>query len=185
MSGRHRIGIRFIVASMLVGLGLVAPTFVRAATTVNLDQWASTDKAWQNGNLNGNNSRYPEGGIVPFRLALEGLKAGAHSIRINYDFTAGGHKAYDFLATWNVTHAKGKICSGAGGAISSMCPDLPSSDSAGFPSDGYKANGLSVKGAESYSGSPRRLTIWGGAITSISGPTHDGSPNGNSTAEFV
>ena len=28
--------------------------------------------AWQNGNLNGNNTRYPEGGIVPFRLAIEG-----------------------------------------------------------------------------------------------------------------
>ncbi|HXS70501.1 MAG TPA: hypothetical protein VN839_02880, partial [Patescibacteria group bacterium] len=116
MSGRHRIGMRFIVASMLVGLGLVAPTFVRAATTVNLDQWASTDKAWQNGNLNGNNSRYPEGGIVPFRLAMEGLKAGSHSIHIDYDFTAGGHKAYDFLATWNVTNAAGKACTPSGGA---------------------------------------------------------------------
>ena len=78
---------------------------VRAGVGVNLDQWASSDLAWQNGNLNGNNSRYPEGGIVPFRLAVEGLKAGAHSIHINYDFTAGGHKAYDFLATWNVTNA--------------------------------------------------------------------------------
>ena len=95
---------------------------VRAAVGVNLDQWASSDRAWQNGNLNGNNSRYPEGGIVPFRLAVEGLKAGAHSIHINYDFTAGGHKAYDFLATWNVTNAAGKICAASGGAISSMCP---------------------------------------------------------------
>ena len=76
-------------------------TDVRAAGEVNLDQWASRDRAWQNGNLNGNNSRYPEGGIVPFRLAVEGLKAGDTSIHINYDFTAGGHKAYDFLATWN------------------------------------------------------------------------------------
>ena len=76
---------------------------------MDLDQWASSDLAWQNGNLNGNNSRYPEGGIVPFRVAIEGLKAGNHKIHINYDFTAGGHKAYDFLATWNVTNASGKI----------------------------------------------------------------------------
>ena len=74
---------------------------VAAAASVNLDQWATLDDAWQNGNLNGNNTRYPEGGIVPFRIAVEGLKAGAHSIRIQYDFTAGGHKAYDFLATYN------------------------------------------------------------------------------------
>ena len=52
----------------------------------------------------------PKVGSCPFRLALEGLKPGAHSIHINYDFTAGGHKAYDFLATWNVTNAKGKVC---------------------------------------------------------------------------
>ncbi|HEY8201089.1 MAG TPA: hypothetical protein VII47_07025, partial [Actinomycetota bacterium] len=153
--------------------------------SVNLDQWASSDKAWQNGNLNGNNSRYPEGGVVPFRLAMEGLKLGTHTIHINYDFTAGGHKAYDFLATWDITNAKGKVCIPSGGAISSMCPSLPSPTSRAFPSDGFKANGLSVKGAEAYSGASRRLTIWGGTITSIAGPTHSGSVNGNSTADFL
>jgi hypothetical protein len=157
---------------------------VRAAgTTVNLDQWASSDRAWQNGNLNGNNSRYPEGGIVPFRVAFENLRPGNHSIHINYDFTAGGHKAYDFLATWNVTNAAGKICAGSGGAISSMCP-LSGASSFAFPSDGYRANGLTVSGAQAYSGSPRRLTIWGGTITSIQGPVHAGSVSGNSTADF-
>ena len=160
-------------------------TSVLAGTTVDLDQWASTDRAWQNGNLNGNNSRYPEGGIVPFRLALEGLAKGDHSIHINYDFTAGGHKAYDLLATWNVTNASGKICIPSGGAISSMCPGLPAASSAAFPSDGFKANGLTVRGAEAYSGAPRRLTIWGGTILSIAGPVHAGSVNGNSTADFL
>ena len=105
-----------IVATIGLILGLGLPATVLAAVTVDLDQWASSDAAWQNGNLNGNNSRYPEGGIVPFRLALEGLKPGAHSIHINYDFTAGGHKAYDFLATWSVTNAKGKVCIPSGGA---------------------------------------------------------------------
>jgi hypothetical protein len=157
----------------------------RAAVTVDLDQWATKDAAWQNGNLNGNNSRYPEGGIVPFRVAFEGLATGNHTIHINYDFTAGGHKAYDFLATWNATNAKGKACAKSGGAISKMCPNLPDSSSIAFPSDGYKANGLKVSGAQTYSGVSRRLTIWGGTITSISGPTHSGSPNGNSTADFL
>ncbi len=177
------IGIVAVATTLLVVAWGVGP--VRAAAGVNLDQWASTDRAWQNGNLNGNNSRYPEGGIVPFRLAVEGLTTGLHSIHINYDFTAGGHKAYDFLATWDVTNAKGKICGGAGGGISSMCPKLPAASSAAFPSDAYKANGLSVKGAELYSASPRRLTIWGGTIVSISGPVHAGSPDGNSTADFL
>jgi hypothetical protein len=183
--GRRRKRARLVVAPLLVALGLAAPSTVSAAVTVDLDQWASTDLFWQNGNLNGNNSRYPEGGIVPFRVAFEGLKAGDHTIHINYDFTAGGHKAYDFLATWNVTNASGKQCAKSGGAISSMCPSLPASSSAAFPSDPFVANGLSVAGAEKYSGAPRRLTIWGGTITSISRPVHAGSVNGNSTADIT
>ena len=110
------------IAFVAVAAGLatsVSP--VRAGVGVNLDQWASLDKAWQNGNLNGNNSRYPEGGIVPFRVAFEGLKAGNHSIHINYDFTAGGHKAYDFLATRNTTNANGEICTPSVSAFGSIC----------------------------------------------------------------
>jgi len=157
---------------------------VRAAASVNLDQWANLDRAWQNGNLNGNNTRMPEGGIVPFRLAVEGLSAGAHTIRIQYDFTAGGHKAYDFLATYNGWTSP-PICDPSGGGISSMCPSMPTSSSAAFPSDGFVTDGLSVRGAEAYSGVPRRLTIWGGTIASISGPSHAGPTSGNSTAEFT
>jgi hypothetical protein len=157
---------------------------VRAAGSVNLDQWATLDHAWQNGNLNGNNTRYPEGGIVPFRLAVEGLTKGSHTIRIQYDFTAGGHKAYDFLARYNgwVTPP---TCGASGGGISSMCPSMPTPQFAAFPSDGFKTDGLTVRGAEAYSGVRRLLTIWGGSITSISGPSHVGSTGGNSTAEFT
>ncbi len=181
----HRGTVRVGTLVAVIAIQALAPMSVQAGTTVDLDQWASSDKAWQNGNLNGNNSRYPEGGIVPFRLALEGLKAGEHRIHINYDVTAGGHKAYDFLATWNVTNAKGAICDKGGGARSSMCPSLPSSSSFAFPSDGTKLNGLSIKGAEAYSGAPRRLTIWGGTILAIGAVQHDGSPNGNSTGDMV
>jgi hypothetical protein len=157
---------------------------VRAAASVNLDQWATIAPAWQNGNLNGNNTRYPEGGIVPFRLAVEGLKAGSHSIRIQYDFTAGGHKAYDFLALYT-GWVSPSSCGAGGGGVSSMCPSLPGSHSTAFPSDGFSTDGLTVRGAEDYSGVSRRLTIWGGSITSITGPVHAGSTSGNSTAEFV
>lgn len=176
------------VACAVAAGGLLATLAVGpavAATTVNLDQWASTDRAWQNGNLNGNNSRYPEGGIVPFRLAMEGLTVGVHSIHINYDVTAGGHKAYDFLATWDVTNAGGSICASSGGGISSMCPNMPASSSAAFPVDPFVMDGLSVHGAQSYSASPRRLTIWGGTILSISAPVHNGPTSGNSSGDMV
>jgi hypothetical protein len=62
---------------------------------------------------------------------------------------------------------------------------MPTPSSAAFPSDGFATDNLTVRGAEWYSGVSRRLTIWGGAITSISGPAHAGSTAGNSTAEFV
>jgi hypothetical protein len=76
------------------------------------------------------------------------------------------------------------ICSPTGGGISSMCPGLPASSSRAFPSDPYVANGLSVNGAEVYSAASRRLTIWGGTITSITGPVHSGSVNASSSADF-
>jgi hypothetical protein len=185
--GRRRDRILRVAAGIgLIGLlGSVGVGTAVAATTVNLDQWASTDLAWQNGNLNGNNSRYPEGGIVPFRLAMEGMSVGIHTIHINYDVTAGGHKAYDFLATWNVTNAIGKACATSGGGISSMCPSLPASSSMAFPSDPYVMDGLSIHGAQVYSGAPRRLTIWGGTLLSISAPTHSGPISGNSSGDMV
>jgi hypothetical protein len=155
-----------------------------AGTGVNLDQWATLDVAWQNGNLNGNNSSYPEGGVVPFRLAIEGLAPGSHTLHINYDFTAGGHKAYDFLASWNAWRSP-NLCGIGGGGRSSMCPGLPGSSSHAFPADPFVANGLSVTGAEVWAGVSRRLTIWGGTITGITAPAHGGSVNANSTADYL
>jgi len=66
-----------------------------------------------------------------------------------------------------------------------MCPSMPAPNSGAFPSDGFTTDSLSVHEAEAYSGVARRLTIWGGTISSITGPVHAGSPAGNSTAEFV
>lgn len=183
--GRRHTAVGLPAAVLLILLALGGPSTAVAAATVNLDQWASTDRAWQNGNLNGNNSKYPEGGIVPFRLAMEGLTRGEHSIHINYDVTAGGHKAYDFLATWNVTNAAGNGCAASGGAISSMCPSLPTSSSMAFPDDPFVMDGLSVHGAQVYSAAPRRLTIWGGTLLSISKVTHSGPVGGNSTGDML
>ena len=75
-----------------------------SAVSVNLDQYANDPgQGWQNGDLNGNNSAYHEGSVVPFRYLITGISAGQHQVDIQYDFTAGGHEAYDFLATYNAT----------------------------------------------------------------------------------
>src|SRR4029079_4777737 len=127
---RKRVAVSVGILAVAVVLLLFVwgvPGVRAAAKGVNLDQWASKDIAWQNGNLNGNNSRYPEGGIVPFRLAMEGMSGGSPHIHIKHDSHENGHKGADFLATWNVTNAAGKTCAASGGAISSMCPSMPSS----------------------------------------------------------
>jgi hypothetical protein len=174
-----------VVVGALMAVSLGTGGSARAAGVgLDLDQWATLDAAWQNGNLNGNNTTYPEGGVVPFRLAIEGLKAGNHSLRINYDFTAGGHKAYDFLSTWNAWRSP-NLCGAGGGAISSLCPSLGAASTASFPSDSFRTDGLTVAGAQAYSTFSRRLTIYGGAITSISAPAHSGSPSGNSSADIT
>src|SRR5512147_3087283 len=168
-----------ITVLMMLGLGsrlnnaAAAPRLpAPSSLTVNLDQCANetTPCSWQNGDLNGNNSAYAEGDVVPFRLAVEGLSAGQHSIHINYDFTAGGHEAYDFLATYNATETV-DLCATGGGAVSSMCPALSAPVTAQFPSDTFAvpgANNLTVAGAEAAASSiSRNLTMFGGTIDSI------------------
>ncbi len=200
---RNPIIAAFAVLTMLLASGVgsvlrgaaapaAAPQSASGSLTVNLDQCANdlSPCSWQNGDLNGNNSAYAEGDVVPFRLAIEGLSAGQHSIHINYDFTAGGHEAYDFLATYNVSETV-DLCASGGGAVSSMCPVLPAPDVQAFPSDPFAvpgANNLTVAGAEAASGVSRNLTLFGGSIVSITpaaGPVHSGTTTGNSSADLV
>jgi uncharacterized repeat protein (TIGR01451 family) len=153
-----------------------------ASLTVDLDQWANQAPTWQNGDLNGNNSSYHEGDVVPFRLAIEGLDAGPHTIHINHDFTAGGHKAYDFLATYDVTE-NATPCSAGGGGVSSLCPSLPAATTAQFGTDGRTIDGKTVVGA--YGATSRLLTMYGGTIDPIPAPVCSGSTNANSTCDYT
>jgi uncharacterized repeat protein (TIGR01451 family) len=190
MSARARRGLALSWTALFV-LSLLLQYFTFATASgalaagigVDLDQWANQAPAgWQNGDLNGNNSTYHEGDVVPFRLAIEGLDAGTHTIHINHDFTAGGHKAYDFLATYNVTE-NATPCSAGGGAVSSLCPSLPAADTAQFGSDGRTINGKTVVGA--YGATGRNLTMYGGTIAPIPAPVCSGSTDANSTCDYT
>src|SRR4029079_17236377 len=160
-----------------------------ASLNVNLDQYANLPgQGWQNGDLNKNNSAYHEGDVVPFRLAVEGLAAGQHTIHLNYDFTAGGNEAYDFLPTWNDTENP-SLCASGGGAVSSMCPGLPSADTEPFKSDPFEPGsptkaGKTVAGAEAFAGVSRQLTMYGGTIDSVTVPAHSGPVGNNSSADL-
>ena len=175
------------------------------ALTVNLDQCANAPRtancSWQNGDLNGNNSTYAEGLAVPFRLEIDGLRTGSHSIHINYDFTAGGHEGYDFLADFDATE-KVDLCATGGGGRAAGCDVLSggltknnASAIVTFPSDGFAvpgANNLLVSGAEASAifgvSAKRHLYAWGATIDSIrpaAGPLHAGPTDGNSTSDFI
>src|SRR5258706_2985150 len=190
MSARARRGLALSWTALFV-LSLLLQYFTFATASgalaagvgVDLDQWANQAPAgWQNGDLNGNNSTYHEGDVVPFRLAIENLDVGTHTIHINHDFTAGGHKAYDFLATYNATE-NATPCSAGGGAVSSLCPSLPAADTAQFGSDGRTINGKTVVGA--YGATGRNLTMYGGTIAPIPAPVCSGSTDANSTCDYT
>ncbi len=190
-----------LVAGAVVGAAIAvvpagaAPKGPGGSTSVNLDQCANLNAPaaceWQNGNLNGNNSRYNEGSVVPFRLAIEGLAAGEHTIHINYDFTAGGYKAYDFLASYESTENV-DLCSTGGGGVSSLCgatgeANLPAPVLVPFPADGFLADGQLVSGAETVSGLARNLTIYNATVGAnpISTVTHTGPTGGNSDGDLT
>jgi uncharacterized repeat protein (TIGR01451 family) len=177
-----------------VGSGSTATgttTQAAGSLTVNLDQFANLPgQGWQNGDLNGNNSAYGEGMVVPFRLAIEGLAAGQHTIHLNYDFLTGNpaSEAYDFLATWNVSENPDKCADPNSGGASSQCPNnLGSADTHAFPGDSFSpavSPGLTVNGAMAFANVSRNLTMYGGSIDSIGAVGH-ASGNGDMVVTFT
>ena len=176
--GQSKAGSGSVAKGSTSGSTAPAPTIAAAGSlNVNLDQFANKPgQGWQNGDLNGNNSSYGEGDVVPFRLAIEGLAAGQHTIHLNYDFLTGGSEAYDFLATWNVTENPNKCADPNSGGASSQCPNsLGAADVHAFPGDPFTpavSPGLSVNGAIAFAGVSRNLTMYGGTVDGITVPAH-------------
>jgi hypothetical protein len=68
--------------------------------------------AFQNGNLGATNSHYREGDNVPFQALLTGLTTGSHTLDIQWDETASGKHAYDYIGTYTRTESNADACSG-------------------------------------------------------------------------
>ena len=188
--GQSKAGGGSVAKGSASGATAPGPTTAAASSlSVNLDQFANQPgQGWQNGDLNGNNSTYGEGDVVPFRLAIEGLAAGQHTIHLNYDFLTGGSEAYDFLATWNVTENPNKCADPNSGGASSQCPNgLGAADVHAFPGDSFTpavSPGLSVNGAIAFAGVGRNLTMYGGTVDGITAPAH-ASGKGDMTVTFT
>jgi hypothetical protein len=149
------------------------------ASAQNLDQCANgklpdppvdcTGAAWQNGNLNENNSQYVEGDSVPFRVYDTGLTPGSTgSVTIEFDTTKSGKHAYDYLTTFDRSYP-GDPCSDV-----PLC-DPSVFDTAPIPIDPNAVNQL--LGQE--------FILYGGTIDSVSGYTLDGSYAGDSTTSIT
>jgi len=179
------------------------PSFAPGTSiSVNLDQCANNvprggNCTWQNGDLNGSNSQYAEGLTVPFRLSIDGLTVGtAYSFHINYDWTAGGHKAYDFLGSFDATEQVDKCASGGGG-IPLRCGNaagaqLGSASTFALPENDFPIPNVGgvlsvgsttvLPSAISWAASgpggglvtlgEHVLTLYGGTINTVSDPTH-------------
>ncbi|HEX7166661.1 MAG TPA: hypothetical protein VF230_06750, partial [Acidimicrobiales bacterium] len=122
----RRPGVSILAGVLLLmgALGVVATAEAAPGDNpaANLDQCANgkpaapvpcTGAAWQNGNLNSNNSHYAEGESVPFRLLVTGVTPGVQtSVVIEYDNTDSHKHAYDYLTSFDFTESDANPCTG-------------------------------------------------------------------------
>ena len=78
---------------------------------------ALPDPTWENGNINGSNSQYREGDGVPYRVIVDGLSDGVHSVQMEYDFTKGGKFAIDRLTRPSLTQMQNDCGTGGQSAF--------------------------------------------------------------------
>lgn len=62
---------------------------------------------WVNGNANAQNSHYLEGNSIPYRVILNDVAAGTHTIRIKWDIMHGGKHAIDYITSYQRNDAEG------------------------------------------------------------------------------
>lgn len=149
--GSSHPGMRFVATFCVVVAALVGPPVTPAvAGDLDFTQCRNDsdnddvvdDCDWSNGAINGTNSVFREGDAVPQRLLLEVDDAGAHSARIEYDFSKGSVYAYDFMTTDDTTMS-GLLLNPCGGMLPMFVADCAALYSgaltAQIPSDPFDA----------------------------------------------
>ena len=119
-----------------------------------------TGSAWQNGDLNINNSHYREGDSVPYRIKLKDLTAGQnYSVTISWDVTKSNKHAIDYLTDFNETESAADPCSGLIGGES--CGLTHNNYS--IPTDPTLGSSCGFIGTQI----PGQFDLYGGDITSL------------------
>ena len=138
-----------VTATQQTGSGTLTATssFTDANPSSNLDSCQNGTAAspescndtfpsnWANGDLVASKAHYFEGDSVPFRVRLDNLSLGAHSLIINWDTTKGGKHAFDYLTRFDRTVTDANPCTSvtpcSGRNDFTVAPDDPNVTGAG------------------------------------------------------
>jgi hypothetical protein len=99
----HRIA-ALVAVGVLACLPMAARAAVTANSSANIDQGRNgtadsptSPVHFQNGNAGAQNSHYLEGHSIPYRVRLDGLTPGTHTVIIGWDIRQGGKNALDYI----------------------------------------------------------------------------------------
>jgi PKD repeat protein len=94
--------------AIIIAIAVLIPASVAAAPSASIifaqcadDGYPQGGCTWMTSAIDQTNSNYFEGMSVPMRVTVERLKAGTHTIEINFDFTKKDVHGYDFVTGWD------------------------------------------------------------------------------------
>lgn len=137
--------------------------------------------SWVNGNLNSSKAGYREGDSVPYRLRMSGVPTtGTNSVIIEWDTTASGKHALDYLTRYNAAVTGADPC--MGGACSGASANF------GIPVDAEIVASSMMPGRLAFylaQNAGQYFAMWGGTITSVSDIRTVGSYLGSAMTEVT
>src|SRR5216683_5547365 len=103
--------VRLLVAALTCSLALICGSalaqtlpLIPTGSSANIDQARNGTASspispvhFQNGNAGAQNSHYLEGLSIPYRVRLDGLTPGTHTVTIGWDIRQGGKNALDYI----------------------------------------------------------------------------------------
>jgi hypothetical protein len=139
-----------------------------------------------NGNLNSSKASYREGDSVPYRLRMSGVPTtGSNTVIIEWDTTASGQHALDYITRFNAAVTGADPCMGgacSGDPMEFAIPlDPEITEGTNQPSQMMPGR-LAFYTAQNAT---QRFAMWGGTITSVSSIRTVGSYIGSAMTEVT
>jgi hypothetical protein len=129
--------------------------------------------SWVNGNVGSSKATYFEGDSLPYRMVMTNLKAGTHTLTIQWDTTKSGKHALDYITSFNRTVGQANPCFGVSGCTLAS-PTIPLA----IPPD-PNVTGAGVNPVPGF------FTMWGATLTGASAYTLSGLYSGDSSTSIT